>query len=103
VGAVYSYVVRNDVMIRLSIACAAACFLAQPRPADAVILKHSIPRNTTPPTGELANAGWQYQAQFAGFLGTPISSKYFITAQHIGGVVGQDVWYPGSSTSPIRP
>jgi hypothetical protein len=64
-------------------------------PAPAVILKHSIPRNTSPPTGALANTGWQYQAQFAGFLGTPISSKYFITAQHIGGVVGQDVAYQG--------
>lgn len=33
----------------------------------------------------LLNSGWQYQGDFRGFLGTPISSKYFITAKHIGG------------------
>jgi hypothetical protein len=64
-------------------------------PAHAVILLRSATRNTTAPTGSLANSGWQYQAQFAGFLGTPISSKWFITAQHIGGGVGQDLFYNG--------
>jgi len=46
-------------------------------------------RNTTAPTGALANSGWQLQGEWAGaFLGTPISSNQFITAQHVGGNVG---------------
>src|SRR5687768_4577287 len=46
-------------------------------------------RNTTAPTGTLANSGWQLQGEWAGaFLGTPISSNQFITAQHVGGTVG---------------
>ena len=40
--------------------------------------------NTTAPTGELADSGWQYQGQFGGFLGTPIAPQFFITAKHIG-------------------
>ena len=46
-------------------------------------------RNTTAPTGDLANSGWQLQGEWAGaFLGTPISANQFITAQHVGGGVG---------------
>lgn len=70
---------------------------AVPGVASAVILAGSKPRHTTPPTGALANSGWQYQAQFAGFLGTPVSSKYFLTAQHIGGAVGWPVDYGGQT------
>lgn len=65
--------------------------------ADAVILFGSATRNTSAPTGTLSGSGWQFQGQFAGFLGTPISSKYFITAQHIGGSVGQDFQYDGNT------
>lgn len=67
-------------------------------PGVAVIVPYGSGRNLSPPTGTLANAGWQYQAEFAGFLGTPISSKWFITAQHIGGTIGSSVSYNGSST-----
>ncbi|MBI4660597.1 MAG: hypothetical protein HY735_17305 [Verrucomicrobia bacterium] len=45
--------------------------------------------NTTAPTGELANSGWELQGNWGYFLGTPISSKHFITAKHLGGVVGE--------------
>lgn len=67
-------------------------------PAEAVIVPYGTGRNLSPPAGALANAGWQYQAEFAGFLGTPVSSKWFITAQHIGGAVGSQVSYNGFST-----
>ena len=57
------------------------------RPAAAIILyRTGDPKaNTTAPTGDLANSGWQYQGTFGNFLGTPIAPHYFITAQHIGG------------------
>lgn len=59
-------------------------------PAHAVIFYDTgdPSHNTTAPTGPLANSGWQYEGQFDGFLGTPISSNYFITAAHIGGAIG---------------
>lgn len=45
--------------------------------------------NTGPPTGSLAGSGWQWQGQWGRFLGTPIHRKYFLTAAHVGGQVGQ--------------
>jgi len=44
-----------------------------------------IQHNTSTP-GD--NSGWQYEGKFTSFLGVPISPHHFITAKHIGGVVG---------------
>lgn len=51
--------------------------------------------NTTPPTGALADSGWQYEGQWGGFLGTPIAPQYFIAAHHVGGSIGQTFTYQG--------
>lgn len=40
--------------------------------------------NTTAPAGILANSGWQYEGAWGGYLGTPISPNFFISAAHIG-------------------
>jgi hypothetical protein len=53
--------------------------------------------NTTAPVGALAGSGWQYEGQFGINSGTVIASNYFITAQHIGGSVGQVFTFNGSS------
>src|SRR4029077_8690414 len=60
-------------------------------PSRAVILYGTDDpgENTTAPGGALADSGWQYEGQFIGFLGTVIASNYFVTANHIGGSVGQ--------------
>lgn len=55
--------------------------------------------HTTAPTGSLAGSGWQFEGSWNGFTGTPIAPHFFITAQHIGGSIGefitfQDVAYP---------
>lgn len=65
--------------------------------SPAVILKGSgdPAYNTTPPTGALADSGWQFQGQWGGFLGTPVAPQYFIAAKHVGGSVGQDFVYGG--------
>jgi hypothetical protein len=55
---------------------------------SAVLLYNTATRNTSAPTGTLNNSGWQYEGQFGGVLGTPISSDCFITAYHVGGTVG---------------
>src|SRR5204862_4490289 len=65
--------------------------------ARGVILYSSSTRNTAAPTGTLSTAGWQYQGQFGQFLGTPIAPHYFVTAQHIGGSVGQAFYYGGKT------
>jgi hypothetical protein len=52
-------------------------------------------RNTTPPTGALTNSGWQYQGQWGAFLGTPISTKHFVAAAHVGGTVGDPFLFRG--------
>ncbi|CAN5589361.1 hypothetical protein BH09PLA1_BH09PLA1_21590 [soil metagenome] len=51
----------------------------------AVLLYRSPTRNTTAPTGPLANSGWQYQGSFGNFLGTPVAPNWFLTALHPGG------------------
>jgi len=41
--------------------------------------------NSTAPTGQYANSGWQFQGRTENnFVGTPIAPQYFITAEHIG-------------------
>lgn len=61
--------------------------------AKGVIVFGDQGRNTSAPTGSLANAGWQWEGQFGIFLGTAIGSQYFITAQHIGGGPGTNFVY----------
>ncbi|MEP6822381.1 MAG: hypothetical protein ABI946_08535 [Chthoniobacterales bacterium] len=51
--------------------------------------------NTTAPTGDLANSGWQYEGAFVGFLGTVIGPNHFITAAHIGGGAGATIVFNG--------
>ncbi|HEY0009708.1 MAG TPA: PEP-CTERM sorting domain-containing protein [Tepidisphaeraceae bacterium] len=53
--------------------------------AQAVIITNpNVGRNTSAPTGALANSGWQWQGDYGNFLGTPIAQNWFITAQHVG-------------------
>ncbi len=51
--------------------------------------------NTTPPTGALADSGWQWQGSWRGFAGTPISPQWFLTARHLGGSLGEDFHFAG--------
>jgi len=61
--------------------------------------------HTTPPGGDSADSGWQWQGRWGYFTGTPIASNLFLTAKHIGGTVGdpflfQDVPYPAVASYP---
>lgn len=64
-----------------------------PAAAQAVIVYGPQQRNTTAPTGPLANSGWQFQGTWGSFSGTPIAPQHFITAQHVGGSVGNTFTY----------
>ena len=44
--------------------------------------------NSTPPGGELIGSGWEFQGSWGRFLGTTISPRHFVTAQHVGGSIG---------------
>ena len=63
--------------------------------ADAVILFGTDDpwANTTAPTGALAGSGWQYEGRWGVNSGTPIAPNYFITADHVGGGVGQTFYF----------
>lgn len=80
----------------LRIVCSLVLFCASARLAPAVILfaTDDPTKNTTTP-GD--NSGWQFQGQFGPFLGTPIAPRFFITANHIGGDVGQPFYFHGET------
>lgn len=71
------------------------CSILLPR-AHAVLFVSTddAAHNTTPPTAELADSGWQWQGNSRGFGGTPIAPYLFLTARHVGGQVG-DVFVLG--------
>jgi MYXO-CTERM domain-containing protein len=52
--------------------------------ARAVIVIGPQGRNTSAPTGSLANAGWQWVGQYGAFTATAIAPNYVITAAHTG-------------------
>ena len=70
---------------RFGILLAATALLLIADPAHGIILYRTgdPTANTTAPTGDLANSGWQYEGTFGDYLGTPIAPHFFISAQHI--------------------
>lgn len=77
--------------------------LCAPWPASGVILWSTgdPTYNTTEPTGALAGSGWQYEGHWGSFLGTPIAPRYFVTAKHVGGAVGDMFTYQGISYTTV--
>jgi hypothetical protein len=68
--------------------------------AQAVILYRTGDpnENKTAPTGVgYADSGWQYEGIWGGFLGTPISPHFFISAAHIGNAGGSLFFYEGGT------
>ena len=65
-------------------------FLWLPRSHGILFVSTGDPSvNTNAPSGSLADSGWQYEGQWSDFLATPIAPKFFLTAQHVGGTIGQ--------------
>lgn len=54
-------------------------------------------KNTTAPTGSIANSGWQLEGFWGGFTGTPIGPHHFIAAAHVGGNIGQVFTFRGEN------
>ncbi|HEY7091454.1 MAG TPA: hypothetical protein VH518_25375 [Tepidisphaeraceae bacterium] len=91
---------RNPSFIIIVLVTVANCSLL-PRATRAVVLVRSADRNVTPPNGSLLNSGWQWQGQWRDFLGTAISTHYFVTAEHVGGTVGENFILNGVSYKTI--
>jgi hypothetical protein len=72
------------------------------RPAGAIITKQAPGRNLSAPTGEYAGRGWEFTGRWGGFLGTPIAPHYFVTAKHLGGAVGQKLFYRGAAYTAVE-
>lgn len=88
---------------RALLVSAIATFLFFAASANAIILFATADptRNTTPPTGDLADSGWQYEGSFGWALGTAISPHHFITAKHVGSPSNVFV-YRGQNYNVIR-
>jgi hypothetical protein len=65
--------------------------------SDAIVTFGGTGRNTSAPTGALANSGWQYEGLIGSFTGTAISPNSFITAQHIGNMLGGSFQFDGQN------
>ena len=89
--------VRATGRIILSYALALASLALSAPTARAVLLYQTAQRNTWAPPDTLANSGRQYQGNWGAFLGTPIAPRLFITAEHVGGGVGQPFTFRGKT------
>lgn len=74
-------------------------WLIDPSPARAVLFYSTADPNynTTAPAGALSDSGWDLQGLWGIFLGTPVAPRYFLTARHIGGTVGDPFLFQGAS------
>src|SRR5688500_8296455 len=75
-----------------------------PLAADAVIFYSTADPNynTTAPTGLLAGSGWQYQAQYSGFLATPVGPNHIVTAAHTAANIGGVFNYNGVTYTTVK-
>jgi hypothetical protein len=78
---------------------AAIAALALTVPARAVIFASTGDpnHNTSAPTGDLANSGWQYFGAWQSGGGVAISPNHFITAAHVGGQIGNTFSFGGQT------
>jgi hypothetical protein len=89
------YTLRRAVRFGAALFFLAAASLLPAPDACAVIVVGDPGRNLTPPTGEYADSGWQYQGYWGSFTGTAIGPHHFLTAKHCGGVIGDVFAFDG--------
>lgn len=78
---------KASTLLRSRFQCAVLALLClSAAPCQAVLFYSTADpdHNTTAPTGDFANSGWQYEGMYGAYLGTMIAPQYFITAQHFG-------------------
>jgi hypothetical protein len=70
--------------------------MAAVEPTHALILlgPGGVERNTTPPTGALADSGWQFQT-FAGLASTVVGPRHVLSARHLNSSTNSPVIFDG--------
>jgi hypothetical protein len=71
-------------------------------PCRAVIVLGPQGRNTVPPPNTLIDVGWRTQGDWSGGSGTAIATEWFLTAQHLGGSVGDPFVFQGSTYNVVE-
>jgi hypothetical protein len=81
----------------LGFLASALLFMGTMLPASAIVfISTGDPDyNTSPPAGDLVESGWNLEGFWGNFLGTPIGPHHFLTARHVGGVVGDQLFLGG--------
>jgi hypothetical protein len=65
-------------------------------PVDSSTGKPAGGQNLSAPFGDPTQSGWQFEGVWQGnFTGTPIAPSYFITANHLGGGIGDTFTFQG--------
>jgi hypothetical protein len=67
-------------------------------PALAIIIVGSSAGNTSAPSDPGLATRWGQVGNFSDFLGTPISSQFFVTAKHLGNLTGQAITFPDATS-----
>lgn len=75
----------------------ASCLVSHDR-AEAVVILGSSAGNTSAPTDPDLATRWNQVGNFGSFMGTPISSQFFVTAKHLGNLTGQSITFLDTSS-----
>ena len=67
-------------------------------PSLAIIIIGSSAGNTSAPSDPGLATRWGQVGNFSNFLGTPISSQFFVTAKHLGNLTGQAITFPDATS-----
>lgn len=78
--------------------CAALMMLSVGKVAHAVVIIGSSAGNTSAPTDPDLAVRWDQVGNFGSFMGTPIASQFFVTAEHIGNLTGQSITFLDASS-----
>lgn len=70
-------------------------------PGQAVIIVGGEGRNLAPPPDSARRACWELQGQWGDFLGTPVAARWFLTAEHVYGHVGDGFVFAGKRYSAV--
>ena len=85
-------------VVNASLAAALVACLIGASPARAVIINGSATGNTSAPTDPALATRWGQVGNFSAYMGTPISSQFFLSAKHLGDLTGQSITFPDSTS-----
>ena len=88
--------------LRIAVVALALMGASHRMPALMFLTTDDPDHNTTAPTGALGESGWQWVGGWGAFIGTPIGPHHFLSANHIGGRVGDPLTFAGATYPTVR-